>query len=150
MFYVVSIFDKYKFEPHFYRGEDAINQFIKQILSVKDSIMKIINQKKGMAMTLNDIRIYNNSTSCHICEKALNAFSVRDHCHITGKFLGAAHNECNVNRHYKNFKIPVFFHNGRGYDSHFIINEIGKFEEIKRINMIPKMKRSIYAMTSII
>ena len=29
MFYIVSIFDEYKFEPHFYRGEDAIYQFIK-------------------------------------------------------------------------------------------------------------------------
>ena len=32
----------------------------------------------------------------------------------------------------------MFFHNGKGYDSHFIINEIANFQEIEKINIIPK------------
>ena len=50
---------------------------------------------------------------------------VRDHCHITGKYRGAAHEECNLNFQITD-KIPVIFHNLRGYDSHFIIQEIGE------------------------
>ena len=50
---------------------------------------------------------------------------VRDHCHITGKYRGAAHDKCNLNFQITN-KIPVIFHNLRGYDSHFIIQEIGE------------------------
>ena len=48
------------------------------------------------------------------------------HCHITGKYRGSAHQSCNINYRLTD-KIPVIFHNLRGYDSHFIMNEIGKF-----------------------
>ena len=57
---------------------------------------------------------------------------VRDHCHFTGKYMGAAHNTCNLR--YKIPKnIPVIFHNGSTYDYHFIIKELacefeGSFE----------------------
>ena len=50
---------------------------------------------------------------------------VRDHCHYTGKFRGAAHSICNVK--YKTPKeILVVFHNGPTYDYHFIINKFAK------------------------
>ena len=52
--------------------------------------------------------------------------------------MGPAHYECNLNRNYKNFKIPVFFHNGKGYDAHFIIQELSNIEQIEQINIIPK------------
>ena len=49
-----------------------------------------------------------------------NDMKVRDHCHFTGKYRGAAHNTCNLR--YKIPKnIPVIFHNGSTYDYHFII-----------------------------
>ena len=47
---------------------------------------------------------------------------VRDHCHYTGKYRGAAHSNCNLN--YKIPKeIPVVFHNGSKYGYHFIIKQ---------------------------
>ena len=47
---------------------------------------------------------------------------VRDHCHITGKYRGAAHWRCNINfRINPEMEIPVFFHNLRGYDSHLLL-----------------------------
>ena len=50
---------------------------------------------------------------------------VRDHCHCTGKFRGAAHNSCNLK--YKTPKeIPVIFHNGSKYNYHFIIKQLAK------------------------
>ena len=47
---------------------------------------------------------------------------MRDHCHLTGDYRGAAHSECNL--HYSNnkIKIPVFFHNLKNYDAHLIIS----------------------------
>ena len=67
---------------------------------------------------------------CHICgEKYTDKdVRVRDHCHITGKFRGSAHQECNLKLRIKpeNLKIPVIFHNLRGYDSHFIMQQIGE------------------------
>ena len=50
---------------------------------------------------------------------------VRDHCHYTGKYRGAAHSKCNLN--YKIVKeIPVLFHNGSVYDCHFIIKYLAR------------------------
>ena len=50
---------------------------------------------------------------------------VRDHCHYTGKYRGAAHSKCNLN--YATTKpIPVVFPNGSTYDYHFIIKQIAR------------------------
>ena len=66
----------------------------------------------------------------HICGEKYDEKDVRirDHCHITGKFRGSAHQECNLKLRIKpeNLKIPVIFHNLRGYDSHFRMQQIGE------------------------
>ena len=50
---------------------------------------------------------------------------VRDHCHCTGKYRGAAHSKCTLN--YKIVKeIPVLFHNESVYDYHFIIKYLAR------------------------
>ena len=59
---------------------------------------------------------------------------MRDHCHVTGKYRGSAQNVCNRSYRLTN-EIPVIFHNLRGYDSHLIMQETGKFN--KDINVIP-------------
>ena len=48
---------------------------------------------------------------------------MRDHCHWAGKFRGAAHQQCNL-MYKKTYKIPLFFHNFTGYDSHHIFYNI--------------------------
>ena len=67
---------------------------------------------------------------CHICgEKCTDKdVRIRDHCHITGKFRGSAHQECNLKLRIKpeDIKIPFIFHNLLGYDSHFIMQQIGE------------------------
>ena len=50
---------------------------------------------------------------------------VRDHCHYTGKYRGAAHSICNL-RYKISKEIPVVFHNGSTYDYHFIIKQLAR------------------------
>ena len=47
-------------------------------------------------MITQDEEIYNNSQTFLICREDLNTDKVREPCHITGKFRGAAHNQCNL------------------------------------------------------
>ena len=47
-------------------------------------------------MTQADEENYNNTNECWICERDIIEDKVRDHCHITGKYKGAAHKECNL------------------------------------------------------
>ena len=70
---------------------------------------------------------FQSSNACWICEKRIDNDDekVRDHCHITGKFRGAAHWSCNINLQLTK-KVPVIFHNLRGYDSHLIFCGLNK------------------------
>ena len=52
---------------------------------------------------------------------------MRDHCHFTGKYRGAAHNICNLQFKKPKFT-PVIFHNLSGYDSHLFVKNLGKSE----------------------
>ena len=73
--------------------------------------------------------IFQLANSCWICDKLFDDGDdkLRDHCHITGKYRGASHWSCNINLKMSK-KIPVIFHNLRGYDSHLIIKEVSKFD----------------------
>ena len=92
-------------------------------------------------MSEKDCNNFDNAVDCHICGKVLNADRVRDHCHITGKFRGAAHNACNLKlRIYPDkTKVPVVFHNLRGYDGHLIMSALGATQatEGQTIRCIP-------------
>ncbi|KAL9969009.1 hypothetical protein ACROYT_G021166 [Oculina patagonica] len=57
--------------------------------------------------------------------------SVKDHCHITGKYRGAAHNACNLKMRIKQNtdQIPVVFHNLRGYDAHHLMQAMSKLSQ---------------------
>ena len=94
-------------------------------------------------LTNKEIKSYEKQKVCYICEKTFcddknkkseyNLYhKVRDHCHYTGKFRGAAHNIFNL-RYNIPKKIPIVFHNGSTYDYHFIIKKLaeefeGEFE----------------------
>ena len=79
---------------------------------------------KKMFLTEEDLDKFDKATKCHICDKPLGKDRVRDHCHLTGKFRGAAHNGCNINYKIPKF-FPVIFHNLSGYDSHLFIKNLG-------------------------
>ena len=73
---------------------------------------------------------------CWICDKLIDNTDnkVRDHCHITGKYRGAAHYSCNINLKTSK-KVSVIFHNLKGYDSHLIFKELSKFNV--KISVLP-------------
>ena len=64
---------------------------------------------------------------------------MRDHCHITGEYRGAAHNACNLKLRLnpKTTSIPVVFHNLRGYKCHLLMQASSKVEG--RVSCIPNI-----------
>ena len=129
--YTSCSFDKSNNKLSYYRGEDCMRRFCKDL---KDHATKIIDFKKKIItpLTKEEEDNYNKENIYYICKKEFNNDKVRDHCHFTGKYRGAAHNMCNLR--YKIPKnIPVIFHNVSTYDYHFIIKELpsefeGNFE----------------------
>ena len=124
--------DKYSKPVQIHRGENAVHKFMENMLKevnwCKSQIKKHFN--KPLKMTMENEIDFKNAIKCHICDEQYTDkdIRVRDHCHITGKFRGSAHQDCNLKLRIKpdNIKIPVIFHNLRGYDSHFIMQQIGE------------------------
>ena len=87
-------------------------------------------------MSEEEEHLFQQSNSCWICKRLIDndEEKVRDHCRRTGKFRNAAHWNCNINFRLTE-KVPVIFHNLRGYDSHLICNELVKFDV--KISVIP-------------
>ena len=77
-------------------------------------------------MTKKDNEDFENSPTYWIFHNDYigNDVKVRDHCHVTGKYRGSAHRDCNINVKL-NHKIPVVFHNLKNYDSHLIMQKRG-------------------------
>ena len=157
--------DKYTKPVQIYRGEKAVYKFMEAMLEevkyCKKTMRRCIN--KPLKMTKDDIVNFEKATECHICNKQYTSedIRVRDHCHITGKYRGSAHQECNLQLRVNpdEIKIPVIFHNLRGYDSHFIMQEIGAIvmnhtykdkngnEKQMNINAIPNNMEKYMAFT---
>ena len=138
-----------------YRGENAVYKFMGKMLEeveyCKAAVKKRFN--KPLVMTEDDEMRFKLIDKCYICDKEYTNKDVRvgDHCHINGKFRGSAHQECNLKLWVKpeDIKIPVIFPSLRGYDSHFIMQQIGEIaknyaykdkkekEQPLKINAIP-------------
>ena len=69
---------------------------------------------------------------------------IKDNCYVTGKFRGATHWDCNINLRLTK-RVPVTFHNLRGYDSHLIFRKYNKFRvKIDIHGILFKQKLSLY------
>ena len=81
-------------------------------------------------MTIEDEDNYQNSQNCWICEEKIinNKDKARDHCHIPGKYRGAAHKKCNSELRIPR-KLPIIFHSLEGYDGHLIFRELNNSNE---------------------
>ena len=78
-----------------------------------------------MKLDLTRQQEYYSATKYHICGGELNDHRVRDHCHYTGVYRGAAHNRCNLQCR-KPMILPVIFHNLQGYDAHLFIKQLAR------------------------
>jgi len=96
-------------EPRIHTAESEDDDVAQKFVdSLEDDVKKLYSQyfknpKKMDILTADEQKSYNEAMICHIC--GCGGFSedsnhekskVRDHCHFTGKFRGAAHRTCNL------------------------------------------------------
>ena len=127
---VACIDDKFSKPIVVYRGKNAAYEFIKAILKKYKYCKKIKSKhfNKNLIVSEEEEQLFQESNSCWICGTLIDHDDekVRDHCHVTEKFRGAAHRSCNVNFQLTK-KVPAIFHNLRSYHSHLIFCELDKF-----------------------
>ena len=113
--------------------EDISKRFINHLTKLTQQIyQEYYTKPKPYNLSSQEEKDFQSATECHICEQKLSIdiktgkiLKVRDHCHFTGKYRGAAHNDCNLKCR-KPLFIPVIFHNLQGYDAHLFIKQLAK------------------------
>ena len=151
--YIRSFDDNvYKSKLRKYTGEDAMEKFVEWI---EEDVKEIANiPDVEMIFGPNELDQFNDATKCWICNEEFDDTAdekgyrknekVKDHCHYTGRFRGAAHNSCNLKYKKPNF-IPVIFHNLSGYDSHLFIKNLGYTDG--NIDCIPNNEEKYISFT---
>ena len=119
-----------------YSGLDAAKHFMSTLFDIEHQLLEYITTNKMLIMLDEDEEWFAKATHCYLCTLPLYKDRVRDHDHLTGFFIGAAHQVCNLIRKEKK-RIPVFCHNLRGYDSHFIIREMGQDDRLTFSSALP-------------
>ena len=113
--------------PVVYTGENAAEEFCRQLeMETRDIYKKYFKNEVPLKMTRTNLDEFCRASVCHICEENIcdAKNKVKDHCHLTGEYRGAAHQECNLKYKEPSF-IPVVFHNLSGYDAHLFIKQLG-------------------------
>ena len=111
-----------------YRGKDCVERFVNHVEKEVKRLYELYPQQSMTELTDVLKAEHKAAESCHICLKPFDNpenRKVRDHCHYTGLYRGAAHNNCNMKYRIPDF-VPIAFHNLSGYDAHLFIRELGK------------------------
>ena len=126
--------------------QDVAAIFVEKITENIKRIYQKFKFEKKLKISKEEEKIFQKSIECHICKKPFedNDKKVRDHCHFTGHFRGAAHNKCNLAYRKPKF-IPVIFHNLAGYDAHIFVKNLGESEG--KINCIPNNEERYISFT---
>ena len=110
-----------------YRGKDCISKFREHIVTEARHLYRSFPERPMEFLTKAQSKEYARISKCHICfgPFKLKDQKVKDHCHYTGIYRGAAHSLCNLRYRIPSY-IPVVFHNLAGYDAHMFIKELAK------------------------
>lgn len=129
-----------------HRGANCLEWFMDELTDIAIEVFDFLDDRKCMVdLSDDEKKSFLQSTNCHICKKSFIdediteklGVRVRDHCHLTGAFRGAAHNLCNL-QYQITRNIPIVMHNLSGYDSHLLIRKLACEELIPgKITIIP-------------
>jgi hypothetical protein len=132
--------------PYCYSGPDPLKRFFEHLMSIRDRVETILGMNLPMEPLTNEQQEFHaKATHCYTCNKPFTTsnYKVHHHCHPTAFYIAPTCNNCNLKlkpRKFskaqqkgiqksfgKEFFIPIFFHNLRGYDSHLIIKALDKY-----------------------
>ena len=132
-------------QPVVYRGDGVVNKFYEYLLKELSSVSDELSNFVEMILTPDEEEVFQASTDCFICHEWLGDDRVRHHDHVSGEFFGAAHKNCNLQVKFRKGtkqgnkpRLPVIIHNARNYDTHLLMEGLGKFAGSMRINCIPQ------------
>ena len=130
------------------RGEDCVSWFVNELYNLAHRAKNVFHTNVAMRpFTPDEWYSFWQTTHCHVCKKPFKEGEqrVRDYCHLSGRYRGAAHSRCNL-KYRESYVIPVFFHNLSGYDAHFIIRDVANMFDGK-VELLPLTKEKYISFT---
>jgi Recombination endonuclease VII len=123
-----------------FTGPTALHDFMMAVFEDVAMIEALSQENIPCNPSEEEMKNFKEAKVCHICEKELGPVRDLDHDHYDGKYRGAAHKSCNMQYGAsKYFKVPVVFHNLRGYDGYFILRELASIaDRLEKIEVIAK------------
>jgi hypothetical protein len=112
-----------------FTGLTCISQFLEALEQEVDRLCLWNEEHSHKVMeelTSLQLNQHFSATTCFMCKKPFDIEKnnkILEHCHITGKYRGAACQPCNTKARLQRSTVPVIFHNFKGYDAHHIIKE---------------------------
>ncbi len=123
-----------------FSGLNAASVLIDHLLEQEELwINNLFSRFHELNLNAKQQKHFDETNSCYLCSKQFTEEIVkcRDHCHFTGKYLGAACQICNLDRR-KQQKLRIFMHNGSKYDFHFIVKALNnRADDVKNIYILP-------------
>ena len=108
--------------------EDVAKIFVEKLAEVTKAIYNgYYLRPKPIKFNEKQQKSFDEAEYCNICEKELGEDRVKDHCHFTGEYRGAAHRKCNLECK-KPRLLPVIFHNLQNYDAHLFIKQLASLQ----------------------
>ena len=123
--------DKFSKKCQIFTGEKCIEKMLLNLIFTERShISKIIDENFNKPVEKNPDLSKFDINNCHLCNEKILDNPVKNHCHYSGKMLGYAHNECNLQYKFKkdtvhnDYLINVFGHNSQNFDQSFLIRAL--------------------------
>lgn len=135
-----------------FTGVECIDEFILDLKQQMENVVwEKLHKNIPMKLTEKEEADFQKAIRCHICDGVFSMDKnfdwcdrVRDHCHLSGEYRGAAHPKCNF-KFQVSKSVPVVFHN-LDYDSHFLIEKLANLIE-GRLTIIPKNSEHYISFT---
>ena len=131
-------------------GYNNVDWFVDEVLNLENKrAVNFNNTKRDVIITKEDEEDFKNNNICRFCEKNIESDKTRDHCNLTGKYRGPAHDICNINvtQDQSNF-IPFIFNNCSNYDCHmFFKTLVDKKNDKVKFDTFPKTNEEYFSVT---
>ena len=118
-FYIISPFGN-NYSSYF--GESCVTWIVNEMLTLENIASNYFETNLELQITPEEHQSFQQSKVCWLCEQALPenplgedeatleaTHKVRDHDHLTGKYRGAAHNNCNFNCKISQVRLFLYF-----------------------------------------
>ena len=155
VFYIKSDYSNFLTSHYItYTGYDATEKFVEPTIIICNNISEKLNDyskaHQRVKLTPPKQQDFNQATHCYICKREFcnDITKIREHNHFNGKYRGAACESRNTNEGKASKIIPVFFHNGSGYDFHFIVTELLRYkDQYNNVEVLSKTSEEYISIT---